>query len=447
MAHQTEAACLLQTGAQYPRRLGLKQAASEDELVFAGFKHGAFSIYFGDEPIAHFDLEGRWQRFFQGGIHYLKALDTTTVALERIRERGHLILHRRSLSETETTELDASIRARVTELLEGCEAGRLQRVDPPENARPIHDQELRSVLEQISRWDTGAWTDHRSRYQSTYSPLGFLPPEAQQAVILQATMGAAEGFTFGRVPAGAHDVRSQSSFDRHAQSVSDLLGKRLFQFRSALIGGSDLLRLPIDEVAGYLRTANRVFPVEPAASHQRLGALAGSTPRLAGFHAFLDCFEPPLPSLDDWRHLSEPHLRRVILGIESGDVEVRAIYGKHWKNETLKTIVADLKAADVEISVVTLVGAGGREQAESHELASAALLNALPLGPGDLVYLLNAVEVGGDAVRELLHDRDLSALTGREFLEQQQRLLAALKPVRTERQAKVVPYSLEKQWS
>src|SRR5215210_5294008 len=109
MAHPTEAACLLETGAMYPRRIGLR--AGSAELTFAGFKPGAFSIYCGDEPIVHFDLEGRWQRAFVAGVHYRKGLDTTVDRIDRVREGDNLVLRRRALSGAEAADLDASVRA------------------------------------------------------------------------------------------------------------------------------------------------------------------------------------------------------------------------------------------------------------------------------------------------------------------------------------------------
>ena len=60
MAEQTEAACLLQTGAMYGRRVLLRPGSGDP--IFAGFRPGVFSLYFGDDPIYHFDREGRWQR-------------------------------------------------------------------------------------------------------------------------------------------------------------------------------------------------------------------------------------------------------------------------------------------------------------------------------------------------------------------------------------------------
>ena len=108
MAQTTEAACLLQTGALYTRRIGLKGPTGE--LVFAGIKRGAFSLYFDDDPIYHFDLEGRWQRAYIDGIHYRKGLDNGVDAIERVREGANLVLKRRPLAFSEVTDLDERIR-------------------------------------------------------------------------------------------------------------------------------------------------------------------------------------------------------------------------------------------------------------------------------------------------------------------------------------------------
>ena len=56
--------------------------------VLAGVKAGGVSLYFGDDPIYHFDLDGRWQRAFLGGLHYLKGLDATVRSIGRDREGG-----------------------------------------------------------------------------------------------------------------------------------------------------------------------------------------------------------------------------------------------------------------------------------------------------------------------------------------------------------------------
>ena len=103
MTPQTEAACLLDTGALYHERVGLLPEAGDP--IFAGFKRAAFSLYYGDSPIFHFDLEGRWQRAFVEGIHYLKALDTTVQAIDRVRVEKNLVLRRKVLGFAEASRL------------------------------------------------------------------------------------------------------------------------------------------------------------------------------------------------------------------------------------------------------------------------------------------------------------------------------------------------------
>ncbi|HEV3163022.1 MAG TPA: hypothetical protein VGZ22_03195 [Isosphaeraceae bacterium] len=445
MAQQTEAECLLQTGAMYTRRLGLRPTSRPHDLVFAGLKHGAFSIYFGDEPIYHFDLEGRWQRAFVEGVHYLKGLDNSVDAIDRVREGANLVLHRRALSFAETGDFDASVRSMAIRLISDLESGGLEPIAPPSPTASISRDDLRGFLDRVVEWDAAAWFAHRERYLGTYGTLGFLPSEAQQAVILQATLGHARGAAFGLAPPAEPYKRSEAEFQEHASAVAAFLGKRALQCRGAYVAGTDLFHLPADQVAAYLRITAEVFPIDPAPVRLRARDVPDEPHRLESLYAFLDNLDPPLPDLAAWCQFKELALRRVVVGVESGDRQVRTLYGKTWEDDALRRLVADLKAAGLEVGIVLLVGAGGQERADEHVAASAALLNALPLGPGDLVYLIEADEVGGEAARRKLQELDITPLSDQAALEQQKRLLSLLAPIRKERKAKVAPYHLEKQ--
>ncbi len=223
-------------------------------------------------------------------------------------------------------------------------------------------------------------------------------------------------------------MRAASEFEEHARTVAELLGRRTLQSRSVFLGGGDVLRRPSGEVAAYLETVAHVFPI-------------GAASRLEGIHAFLDDPSALRPDRETWRIFRGLHLSRVSLGVESGDPEIRALYRKAWANEDLVATVADLKAAGIGVGVLVLADAGGAEHAESHLAATADLINALELGPGDLVSLLDAEEVrdpyaGGPG---------FPPLTAERRAEQQAWLKQRLLPVRTLRGAKVAPYSLEKQ--
>ena len=430
MTPPTEAACLLESGALYGTRLLLRRPGRDGDPIFAGFKSAAFSLYFGDAPIYHFDLEGRWQRAYIAGMHYLKGLDGTVRAIDRVREGENLVLRRRTLRYDEASDLDARVRSAALDLLDSLHAGRLDRVEPPRSARPLAPDELLDFLDRIARWDASAWFAHREKYVATYGPLPFLPPDSLGAVVLQATLGHAGGVAFGLGPVEEHHVRSPGEFDEHAREVRTLLGRRVEQARSLFLAGSDVLRQPADAVATYLETAARVFPVTPAPA-----------PRLEGIDAFLDDPGADLPDRAAWRAFRERRLRRVSLGVESGDEGVRALYRKAWRDDALRAVVADLKGAGLGVNVLVLVDAGGVEHADRHVEATAGLINSLPLGAGALVALLD-----GNEVRNPAHaPTGFTPLAGAPWADQQSRLRKALAPVRTERGAKVAPYSLEKQ--
>jgi hypothetical protein len=443
--HLTEAACLLNQGALYRRRIGLEPVSVSGDPIFAGFKHGAFSLYFGDAPIYHFDLEGRWQRAFVEGIHYLKGLDADIHAIDRVREGPNLVLRRRRLGYEEAGDLDSRIRSVALELLADLGAGRLRFREPPTaKAQPLGRDELDDFLERISRWDNAAWFAHRERYLGTYGPLPFLPPDCLNAIVLQATLGHADGRSFGMGRAAEYYVRTRTEFEQHARDVAALWGRRVSQSRVAFLAGSDALRCPVDDVAAYLDAIRLAFSIQPKASScdvDRVG-MDPAAPRLEGIHAFLDDFTRPRPDQAAWREFATRGLVRLSLGVESGDSAVRAVYGKSWADEELRCCVADLKTAELAVSLMTLVGAGGIEGAESHVHETAGLIQTLDLRSGDHVFLLDENEVRDPlAIR-----RGLTFLEGSAWSEQQKRLKDAMAPLKG-RGVKVLQYTLEKQWA
>ena len=426
MAQQTEAACLLESGALYSIRLLLRPEVGDP--VFAGFKDGAFSLYFGDAPIIHFDLEGRWQRAFIESVHHLKALDTTVQAINRVREGPNLVLKRRTLAFAEASDLDAFIRGLVLDLAREVDAGRLEPLPPPghSKSRPLSPDELRDFLERIAAWDAAAWFAHRERYQATYGPLPVLPPDCPGAVILQATRDRC--------------ARTASEFDHHARAVAALIGRRVEQCKSVFLADADVLRRPEDELAAFLEIIARVFQIRSDAPS------SVSRRTLDGVHAFLDDPAPPLlPARRDWRRLRALGLKRVSLGVESGDASVRRQFGKNWTDNDLRAVVSALKQAGLGVGLIVAVGAGGAENASRHFEQTAALVNSLDLGPGDLVSLLDAGDLSALAPSQPVDRPDVTPLSGEARSIQLDALKSGLAPTRTVRGAKVAPFWPEKQ--
>jgi hypothetical protein len=421
---------LLEQGALYRLRVGLQSVAGERALVFAGVKAGAFSVYSGDAPYFHFDLDGRWQRAFVEGIHYLKGLDGSVQAIDRVREGEGMVLDRRVLSYAEASDLDAFIRSFIIDLTADVDTGRVQRVEPKtgKNVQPLGSDLLHDLFDRIAQWDAAAWFSQRERYLATYGPLPLIPPDCQGAVVLQATLGHADGRAFGLGTAGESYARSLPEFTQHCHDVARLLGRRAAESRAILVLGADLFRQPVAMIGSLFTVARQTFEESAQAREDR------------AIHAVLDDFSGKLPGAADWQRLRELGLSRVTLEVESGAIAVRAIYGRSWTDAELIETVQWLKAAGIGINLLTLVAAGGRRLGDEHLAGTSELISSLELGKGDLVFLLDEREVTNPELRP----PNIEPLSAAEWSEQSDRLKAGLSSLK-ERRVKVLPYTLEKQ--
>jgi hypothetical protein len=401
MSHETEAACLVRTGNLYPRRAGLSY--EDGRLVFAGIKHGAFSIYDGDDPHVHLDLEGRWQRAYIQGTHYRKALDGSVAALDRERTPDGLVLRRRAVSFAESADLDDLVRAIAVNLLADLGAGRAQVVPPPAGAeRALGREELTELLERAAGWDADAWFRHRERYLKAYvAPIDQLPPDAHATIVLQATLG------------GGEPARAPSAFEAHAREVAALLGRRTAQARGLFLGGGDVLGLPVTTIGEYLAAASRVFPIGgPPPGPGRPSDRDVEDVRLADVAVAMDRPEGPRPDARGWVALREGGLGRVTIdGLDPS------------RPEPLVAVIGEIKAAGLPVGLRVTAA-----MAVADLDGVAAVLGRLDLAAGDLVFLTTE----NDAA-------DLGPLIAR--------LRTMLQPWLARTGARLVAYDPIKQWN
>lgn len=388
----TEAAGLLRSGALLARRVGLRPAGAGPAApadILAGFKPGGFSLYFGDEPIDHFDLDGRWQRSFRDGLHHLKGLDGQVRVVDRAREGEQMVLRRRTLGPGEVEALDARIADDAARVGGEIAAGRLVLMPPPAPARAIEAAELVDLLDRIAGWGPAAWAAHRAAYRAAYGDgtPPFLPPDCPNPVVLRADAGmtAAEMLAHGR-------------------AVAALLGRRVEQCRDVFLAGPGWLDRPDGgDLLGAIRAA---FSTRDA-------------PRLALIHGWLDAAPARPPEAATWERCRAAGLGRVSIGVDPGA-----------GFDGLARLVPGLKAAGIGVGLVLGV-AGGADPAVLGGIV------ALPLGPGDLITLVAAEPspAPGRLAAPAPAPADLAACKAR---------LASLLPRPGPR---VVAYNPDKQWT
>jgi len=405
---ETEAVCLLRTGALYPRRIGLRDESGR--MVFAGVKRGAFSLYFDDEPIYHFDLDGRWQRAYIEGDHFRKSLDQSVDLIGRKREPEGLTLRRRSRSRMEIIALDDAIRATAIDVSERLGTGKYEILAPPAGADALSVDELHDLLDRVASWNAAAWFARIEDYARVYGadalrtkgPL--LPPDAQNAIVIDPF---------------APDGRSRTpeEFNDHCSEVARFVGRRAIQATTAFLAGADALRRPVGEIVANLETIARWFPFRDDSRPVRPRDLPADRPSLSGVDVLFEFWQDgsPLPDGDGWRELASAKVRRVTASF--ADARSRA---------DSSGCVEAAKAAGVAVSAVLAYGVSDPAQMAD----SAEAVNALPLSPGDFVHLVESDE----------------GLAGDEAERQREVLAESLQPTLA-RGAKVTKYDPAKRWT
>ena len=414
---ETESACLLRTGALYAKRIGLRR--DDGSILFAGVKRGAFSLYFDDAPIYHFDLDGRWQRAYIDGDHYRKSLDQSVDLIARAREPDGLTLRRRGRSRTEIDALDDAIRAAALDVSDRLGTGRFEVLAPPEGADALASDDLLDLLDRVISWDGAKWFARAEEHARVYGigprsdQAPFLPPDAQNAIVLAPF--APDGLW-----------RQPEEFADHCSEVARFLGRRAIQATTVFLAGPGVLRRPVAEIVANLRAAAEWFPIRDDSRPVRPRDLPADRPSLSGADVYFEFWDdgPPLPDFEGWQALARAKVRRVT-----------ASFGVESSRRDSSLALAGAKAAGIAVSIVLPYGLADAGRIE----ASAEAVNALPLSPGDFVHLVDfglaltgrGEEGAGDSVA----------------IERQREALAErLGPAR-ERGAKVTKYDPAKRWS
>jgi hypothetical protein len=365
---------------------------------------GAFSLYFGDEPFFHFDLDGRWQRIYDAGTHFRKALDNSVDALERRREGAGLVMRRRSLSFAEIADLDAKARATALDLLDDLGHGRDTLVPPPDGSPPLGIDELRELLERVTRWDADAWFRHREAYLAAYHAPPPPPPDQKLAVVFE-TRRAADGAP-----------REPREFAAHAGRVLALYGRRIEQANGAYLADAQP-----DRLTSYLEAIRRL---DPDGRLRRVGSDLRIGP------------DDPFPDATCWAAHRALGLERLWIEVASGPAEARRGFGDASTNDGLRRAVATLHAAGTAVSLGVHAYTGDREFSTTrHQPETIALIASLDLRPGDVVFVMEAGGASDNATLEPGEQAPAERLGGE--------LLAGLRAVKPPG-VKVVPYDPDK---
>ncbi len=338
-------------------------------------------------PSYSFDRAGRLIGAFEGGRNYRRGLDNRV--LQKWSEAG--VRQRRWLAPDEARAfLEAAYRL-------------------TDAAAAANDDRRLDVLR---GWDWARLQADAAQFAAVYRPVSILPPDQYLALVLQATEGCSHNrCTFCDFYRGRpFRIKSPDELRGHIRAVREFFGPALPLRKSLFLADANALVAPMARLVSWLDViaAERIAPG-------------------AGIYSFMDAFDVHHKSLADWTELAGRGLRRVYIGMETGDDDLLRWLVKPGAVADVVEAVTMLKAAGVAVSVIVMTGIGGEHYAEAHVRGTINTLNAMPLTAGDIIYFSPFVDHPGSEYNRLAAQAGIRPLTDAEIASQEAAIRAGLR--------------------
>jgi radical SAM superfamily enzyme YgiQ (UPF0313 family) len=273
-------------------------------------------------------------------------------------------------------------------------------------------QEARALLALASRFDAVAARADAGRFSLVFGRVGILPPDQYLSLVVQATEGCSfNTCTFCELYREGYRVKTPEEFRQHVSGVLSYLGASAsLRSRGIFLGAANALAVPMARLLPIFETL-----LEELDAARR------------GVCAFVDGFTGARKTVPEYRLLSHFGLRRVYVGLESGHDPLLTFVRKPGTAADATETVRAIKSAGVQVGVIVMIGLGGARFADGHERDTAAVINAMGLGEGDLVYFSDLVDVPSASYPAMVTGAQIRPLTGGERRQQQDRIRAGLR--------------------
>jgi hypothetical protein len=367
--------------------------------ISLSLKEASFTVMFDYAEALTYDRAGRLWSHFKAGHTFRRGLDGRM--LDKWQADG--LRQRRWLSPTEAVGLIDYGAARMRDLRDQIDAGRVAWTARPEDASLI------PALDQAGRFDAQEAERDRAHFERVYQPISILPPDQYLALVLQATTGCSfNTCTFCNFYTTAKfHAKWPEDFRKHAHEVRAFLGESIRLRKSVFLGEANALTLPLRRLVPLLMIVHDEFGEKPV-------------------YAFLDAFSGAKKSIDEFRQLAAVGLKRVSIGLESGHDPLLRFVRKPGTSRDVIDTVTQLKSIGVGVSLIVMIGLGGDRYAEGHMADTIRALNAMPLDRGDIIYFSELVEHADTPYPALARAEGIRPLTADEMDAQRQSIRAGL---------------------
>lgn len=326
---------------------------------------------FADEEVIYsFDHAGRLFAVWRRARLYRRALDGRV--MEKFTDRSGLRPRRRRrlLDPDERAALIDATAGAAQDALTALRRGEAELLWSMPGLADL--DQANSLVESAAQFDAGAADVDARRFAAAYTPVSILPPDRYRALVVQIT----EGCHWNRCTFCSFyrdrpfRIKTVEEFGAHLDAVAAFFGAGLSLRLGVFLGDANALLLPAGDLA------------------PRLDLLARRLPEHAqDVSAFIDVFTGHRREATGFAALYARGLRRIYLGMESGDDATLAFVNKPQTAAEAVDLVHAAKRAGLHAGVIIMAGIGGRRYARRHVRATLDALAAMRLGRGDLIFI------------------------------------------------------------
>ncbi len=372
----------------------------------------AISIMVDERLSLTFDREGRLIGAWLEGRNYRRGFDNRILEKQAGSEPGLSNRIRRELDAdaahiflTDAYARLAEYRARVndaaTRVANGASA------DDCAIVRAALDHAVQCTPERLDA--------ERITFQQIYKPISILPPDQYLALVLQATEGCSYNHCAfcSLYRDRSFRIKPLAEFQHHIRAVNEFFGTALNLRKTIFLADANALVIPQDQLLPILDTLNTEYAIQPRDLDQaaRSKWKAVHPVSFEGIYSFVDAFTTRRKTADDYAELAARGVRRVYIGLESGDPALLKLLGKPNTPDDVLELVRTLKAGGIDVGIIILAGAGGAVYANAHVQHTAEIINAMSLGKNDLIYFSELVDFPGSEYSALVARATSRALT------------------------------------
>ncbi len=236
--------------------------------------------------------------------------------------------------------------------------------------------EFHAPLCNILKMDSIALQENAKEFSNIYLPISILPPDQYMSLVIQLTEGCNYNqCTFCNFYRDRpFKIKSADDLVLHLSKVQSFFGEGINYRKSIFLADANALAVPQNRLAKGLELIRKQFP------------------QFDNYYSFIDVFTGLKKSANDFKKLNELGIKRVYLGVESGNSDLMLFLNKKQLNSDIIDLTHSLKNSGINIGIIFLIGAGGLKYSEQHLSESLKLIKQLLLGKGDIIYLSELYE-------------------------------------------------------